>query len=248
MGSMDVLIVTTESHRKLADEFFWPTLPPGAGVEVLENKLDVVGDGKYESEAWQSGVTAKLHWAIHYIDTCAPDTVFALSDVDIQFFPGFSVDAMRQTLEAAGTDVLFQKESRSPTSTEVNTGFYVARATPWVRDLLERAAALCAESTVKNDQTAINHLLTGDELNVRWGFLPLDYYARSQGFPPRGDIVLHHANFSGSIPEKSAALRRVRKYVSGGSLDKAAGLGGEAVDFARTGKLKMLVRSKLRPG
>ena len=183
MDSMDVLIVTTESHRKLADEYFWPTLPPG-GANVLERKLDLAGDGKFESKAWQTGVTAKLHWALDYIDTHTPDTVFALSDVDIQFFSPFSVDAMRRTLEVAGTDALFQKESRSPGSIEVNTGFYVARATPWMRDLLQRAAALCAESDVKNDQTAINQLLTADALNIRWGFLPFDYYARSQGFPP----------------------------------------------------------------
>jgi hypothetical protein len=245
---MDVLIVTTESHRKLADEYFWPTLPSGPGVDVLERKLDVVGDGRFESEAWQTGVTAKLHWAIDYIDSHAPETVFVLSDVDIQFFPGFSVDAVRTTLEAAGTEILFQKESRSPASTEVNTGFYVARATPWVRDLLERAATLCAESDVKNDQTAVNQLLSVDEMGVRWGCLPFDYYARSQGFPPRGAIVLHHANFSGSIPEKSAALRRVRRYVTGGPLAKAGSLGEEAVDYARSGKLRLLVRSKLRRG
>ena len=196
MGSMDVLIVTTESHRKLADRFFWPTLPPG-GANILERKLDVAGDGNFESEAWQTGVTAKLQWALDYIDTHEPDTVFALSDVDIQFFPQFSVDAMRRTLDASGNDVLFQKESRSPTSIEVNTGFYVARSTPWMRELLERAAALCAESDVKNDQTAINQLLTPGEYKVRWGFLPFDYYARSQGFPPRATIVLHHVNFSG---------------------------------------------------
>jgi hypothetical protein len=245
---MDVLIVTTESHRKLADEYFWPTLPPGAGVDVLERKLDVAGDGTFESKAWQTGVTAKLHWAVDYIDAHPPDTVFALSDVDIQFFPQFSVDAMRRTLEASGTDVLFQKESRSSTSIEVNTGFYVARATPWVRDLLQRAAALCAESDVKNDQTAINQLLTAEELGRRWGFLPFEYYARSQGFPPRGTIVLHHANFSGSVPEKLAALRRVRKYATGGAVDKAVACGEEAVDYTRSGKLKMLVRSKLPRG
>jgi hypothetical protein len=246
MGSMDVLIVTTESHRRLADEYFWPTLPSGSGAEVLERKLDVGGDGAYGSDTWQTGVTAKLHWALDYLDDHPPDTVFALSDVDIQFFPEFSVDAMRRTLDAAGVDVLFQKESRATDSNEVNTGFYVARSTPWLRGLLDRAARLCSESSVKNDQTAINQLLADEPLGVRWGFLPFDYYARSQGFPPKARIVLHHANFSGSVPEKVAALRRLRRYVTGGPLDKVVSVGGESVDYVRSGKLKMLVRSKLR--
>jgi hypothetical protein len=244
VDSTDVLIVTTESHRKLADEHFWPTLPTGANV--LERKLDVAGDGAYESEAWQAGVTAKLHWAIDFIDTHPPGTVFVLCDVDIQFFPGFAFEAMRATLDRAGTEVLFQKESRSSESTEVNTGCYIARATPWIRDLLHEAAVLCAKSEVKNDQTAINQLLAPESLGARWGFLPFEYYARSQGFPPRGEIVLHHANYSGSVPEKSAALRRVRRYVSGGVFDKAAAMGSEAIDMARSGKLRYILKSKLR--
>ena len=243
---MDVLIVTTESHRKLADSYFRPTIPAGAGLEIRELKLDVVGDGAYESKAWQTGVTAKLHWALEYIDGHGPETVFVLSDVDIQFFPGFSGDGVKATLAAAGGDILFQKESRSPTSTEVNTGFYVARATPWVRDLLRRAADLCESSAVKNDQTAVNQLLDPETLGTHWGHLPFEYYARSQGFPPQEGIVMHHANFSGSVPEKVAALRRVRRYVTGTLLDRGVARAQEGLDFARSGKLKMVLRSKLR--
>jgi hypothetical protein len=243
---MDVLIVTTESHRKLAGEYFLPSLPSASDVNILERKLDVSGDGAYESEAWQTGVTAKLHWAIEYIDTHGPDAVFCLSDVDIQFFDGFSAEGLRSTLDAAGTDVLFQKESRDPASHEVNTGFYVARTTPWVRDLLGRAADLCEGAQVKNDQIAVNELLSGDDLGVHWGFLPFAYYARSQGFPPRDQIVLHHANFSGSVPEKSAALKRVRAYVTGNRFDRVVAVGREGVDYTRTGKLRMTLRTKLR--
>lgn len=241
-----MLIVTTESHRKLADAFFRPTLPPGAGLEICELKLDVAGDGAYESKAWQTGVTAKLHWALDYIDCHPAGTVFLLADVDIQFFDGFSVEALRRALDATGTDILFQKESRSPESIEVNTGFYVARATPWVRDLLSRAAELCESSEVKNDQVAVNELLDPAELGARWGHLPFEYYARSQGFPPRGRLAMHHANFSGSIPEKTSALRRVRRYVTGGAVDKGVAACQEGIDFARSGKLKMVLRSKLR--
>ena len=109
-----------------------------------------------------------------------------------------------------------------------------------------RGRQLVAEAEVRNDQTAVNQLLTDESRAGRWGFLPLSYYARSQGFPPRGSIVLHHANFSGSVPQKSAALRRVREYVTGGLVAKATALGEEAVDFARSGKLRIVVREKVK--
>jgi hypothetical protein len=242
---MDVLIVTTESHRKLADEYFRSSMPREADVTVCEKTLDVAGQGTYESSSWQSGVTAKLHWALEYMSSASPGTMFALSDVDIQFFPEFSARALSEEFGSTGTEVLFQKEHRTSTSTEVNTGFYVARNSSWFVDVLERAAALCGEATIKNDQTAINQLLRSDELGTRWGFLPFAYYARSHGFPPRGRIVLHHANFSGSVEEKIRQLDRVRRYVNGGPLDRAHALVGEGVDVVASGKLAAALRARV---
>lgn len=246
MNTIDVLIVASGSHQELADDHFRSSLPVESGGNVLQKKLDLAGSGEYLSETWQTGVTAKLRWALEYIDSHPTETTFILSDVDIQFFPNFSFVALRELLDQSGVDVLFQKESRSPDSFEVNTGFYVARSTAWVRDLLVRAIELCDRSEVKNDQTALNELLANESLGVKWGFLPFDYYARSQGFPPSRTILLHHANFSGSIPEKIAALRRVRRYVTGGTADRVIARSQELIDEARSGKLRMRLRNVIR--
>jgi hypothetical protein len=241
---MDMLIVTTESHRRLADRFFLPTLPTANGAVIRERRLDVVGEGDFDSESWQQGVTAKLGWALDYLGSVPDNASFVLSDVDIQFFPGFSTEALNDTFDRSGTDVLFQKEHSSSKSVLVNTGFYIARNTPWLRTLLADALALCAD--VKNDQTAINELLDADDLGTRWGFLPLAYYARTQGFPPPRDILLHHANFSGSVDEKISQMQRVRQYVTGNALQKATATAAEGWEYATSGKLRMWVRVKVK--
>ena len=93
---MDVLIVTTESHRRLADSFFRPTLPTPNGAVIFERRLDVVSEGDDDSESWQRGVTAKLGWALDYLGSLPDNASFVLSDVDIQFFPGFSTCRRRR--------------------------------------------------------------------------------------------------------------------------------------------------------
>jgi hypothetical protein len=240
---MDVLIVTTQSHKVLADAMFRPTLPADADANILERQLDLAGSGGYNSASWQVGVTAKIGWALDHMATLPADAPFVLSDVDIQFFEGFRTSDLVQLLESSKVDVLFQKEHQDDNSVEVNTGFYVARNRPWFRGLLEQAAELCQGLEVKNDQVAINELLATADLGTRWGFLPPTYYARSHGFPPKRDIVLHHANFSGTVDEKTRALRRVRGYVTGGRVDRLKALGSETVDYARSGKLRVLVRN-----
>ncbi len=245
---MDMLIVTTASHRALADAYFRPTLPTDADAVVLERQLDVAGGGDFATEAWQQGVTAKLGWALDHMASMAVDDAFVLSDVDIQFFPAFTTRDLLRLLDQSGTDILFQKERTSGDSMEVNTGFYVARNRPWVRDLLGGALTMCGDMDVKNDQTAINGVLRDEDFGQRWGFLPLTYYARTQGFPPPTGIVLHHANLSGSVPEKLSQLKRVRAYVNGGAVGKAGAVVGEMWDYVTSGKLRMVLRLKLKGG
>ena len=244
---MDFLIVTTESHRELADQFFHPTLERVADVVVRERRLDQIGTGEFGSDSWQRGVTAKLLWVQQYLSTVDDGEMFVLSDVDIQFFTGFAVSELRRLLdEERNVDVLFQREYGSADQTEVNTGFYIGRNTPWLRELIKDAIASCERAEMMNDQTAINEQLKPEELNKKWGLLPHRYYARSQGFPPGHDIVLHHANFSGTIPEKVAQLKRVRKYVCGGPAERMSGTVGEGWDYVRSGKLRLALRKRFR--
>lgn len=207
---MDILTVITPSHERLYREFFLKNLPSGAVLR--EKHLQTSGDGGYLSEDWQKGVTAKLRWALEHLERSSEGSHFVLSDVDILLYPSLSLDSLLREIEDRRVDILFQRESARPDHHEANTGFYIARNTAYVRELLTRALELCEQSATKNDQTAINHLLAPADFGMRWGLLPVSYYARSQCFPPPRSIALHHANCTSSVSQKITQLRRIERY------------------------------------
>lgn len=222
---MTFLVVTTESHRNLYEDFFLKTLPPDA--VVLEKQLGRTGDGNYLSQSWQDGVTTKLRWALEYAEQ-HPGAIFTLSDVDIQFFPNFRCDALEAEFERSGVDVLFQREGPGEPCGEVNTGFYLARGTSYLTGLLKAAIRWCEGATCRNDQVAVNTVLKQADFGRRWGVLSTRCYARSQGFPPRRDIVLHHANCAGTTAGKIIQLRRVRRFVTGSAAQRWSAIAAEA--------------------
>ena len=240
---MDFLVVVSPSHQKLYEQFFLQTLPTDA--VVLKKDLEAPGDGAYHSQGWQKSVVSKLRWTLEHAEH-NPGSIFALSDVDIQFFAGFRLDSLRDTLQLSGMDILFQREMLREASNEVNTGFYIARSTPFLSALLRDAIRLCEGSTTQNDQIAVNALLKSEDLGRHWGFLPPTYYARSHGFPPRRDIILHHANVTYKVPEKTAQLQRVRRLVAGGWTARWSAITAETIDYALSGRLLGMIWRRLR--
>ena len=239
---MDILTVITPSHERLYREFFLKNLP--AGATVREKHLQTSGDGGYLSSGWQDGVTAKLKWALQHLDHSREGSLFVLSDIDILLYPTLSLDSLRDEIEGPGLDILFQRESARPDHLEANTGFYIARNSPYVRSLLTRALELCEGSATRNDQTAINRLLDPADFNVRWGLLPVCYYARSQGFPPPRSIVLHHANRTQSVAQKISQLRRVERC-NGHLPGRLLLILLETWDYLLDGRLLGLLRRRL---
>lgn len=238
-----VLTVVSESHRGLRDAWFLPSLP--SEIDVKERFLGGEGNGAYETAAWQDGVVEKLRFGLEHA-RANPGEVFVFSDVDIQFFDGFRLDDLLSEFEGSGTDVLFQRESADDGICEVNTGFYVARATRGLCHLLEEAIRVSGAQEVRNDQVAINQLLIAGSVPLRWGRLGVKYYARSHGFPPSRDIVLHHATMTRSIAEKVVQLRAVRQYVEGGCLVRWMVILREAWRKMQSGELVGVIVRRLR--
>lgn len=231
---MNLLIVTTDSHYEMYENFFLKTVPKN--ITTLHKVLTSVGDGRYQSSSWQEGVTTKLKWALECFEQF-PSEIFVLSDVDMQFFPTFSFENLKQELHASGRDILFQKETRFSECAEVNTGFYIARSTPWSIELLREAISYCEALTNQNDQIAINTILSSRDQPSKWGHLPLRYYARSQGFPPPSDVVLHHANVTMNVGEKISQMHRVKRWVMGGCLSRWHAIIAEVWLYTYSGKL-----------
>ena len=242
---MNMLAVISPSHEQLYREFFLKNLP--ADATVLEKHLQTSGKGDYLANDWQTGVTTKLRFALEHLDNSAPGSTFVLSDIDILFYPSLSMTDLQRELDARKVDILFQAESADPDWHEVNTGFYIARNTPFVRGILTKALELCERSGTKNDQTAMNSILDPADYNVKWGLLPIRYYARSQCFPPPRDIVLHHANCTHSVAQKCSQLRRVEKY-NHHPVGRFILIVQEMWAYAIDGRLLGLIRRRLMPG
>lgn len=240
---MDILTVITPSHDRLYREFFLKNLPEDATVR--EKHLRTSGDGGYLSTGWQDGVTTKLRFVLEHLESTPEGTCFVLSDIDILLYPGLTMAGLEQELDASKVDILFQRESSNPAWHEVNTGFYIARNTPYVKGLVATALDLCERSETRNDQTAMNAILQPGEFGVKWGLLPTSYYARSQCFPPPRTILLHHANCTHSVEQKISQLRRVEKY-NHHTLGRGLLIVREIWDYTLDGRLFGLIRRRLR--
>lgn len=207
---MKVLCVITPSHKELFDNFFIKTIP--CPENIFLKTLEYKGTGNYKSNSWQNAVKAKIEFVISYIKSVDDSTFFVFSDVDVQFFRGFSLDKIRNELLISEKDILFQKENLWDDDYTVNSGFYIARTSEKILEFFESVYIELDRALQKTDQTFINKLLPGS--NIEWGFLSDKYYARSHGFPPPLDIVCHHANYASNIQKKVYQMKLVRYYLN----------------------------------
>jgi len=209
---LPVLVVTSSAHEALYREYLLKTLPRGLRV-VRENMGYNTSDGSPLTTDWQSAMCVKVQHALNFSQLAEENAVFLVSDVDVQFFPSFDVNELRNYFHSIGKDMAFQKERYRAGDEEVCCGFYVAKNNEPVRELLERALNVLLESSIKNEQVVINKLLP--EGPVSYSVLDQRFYARSHGFPPPPSLWMHHANCALSVTEKKSQLDRVARIARG---------------------------------
>ena len=180
------------------------------------------GGGDVGSKGYLELMKKRVEIIIRTIDDNMGDVII-WSDLDIQFFEKCSV-FIEEAI--AGKDIVFQAE-RSPELDEVNAGFCVIRCTDKTRSLFDSIRNTDIASLPQADQTAMNNLLRENKHALKWGLLPYQFWAMSQGvfsgtYPPV-DIVFHHANCTfptvingqriGSIERKIRQLEQVKEYI-----------------------------------
>ncbi len=223
---MNILCVLTDSHKVLFDNYFIKTIP--CPENVIVKSIDLEGDGDYKSKSWQKAVNTKTEFVLSYLKKVENDTFFIFSDVDVQFFPDFSVELLKHELIKSKKDILFQKEFSKKsifrkeyskkTNLYINSGFYVARSSERLLKFFEQVLKCLEKAEVKSDQTCINNLLGNADLD--WGFLPFNYYAWSQGLPPPGMIYCHHANSATSVNTKISQFEFMLSYYDSNYIGK----------------------------
>ena len=215
MEKIPVLVVLSSAHKLLYEKYFLPTLPEGAEV-VLKDLGANTDDGSFLSPEWQEAMSAKIRHTLGFCEISEEGSLFIVSDVDVQFFPGFDTGKFKDYFDSLGCDLVFQKERMRPGDSEGNCGFYAGRNTAPVRELLSAALRRIESDEIKNEQVVINALLQSTK--VKHTLLDGRFYARTHGFPPRRDIWMHHANWTTAIPQKIRQLDHVRRIVGGGAM------------------------------
>ena len=223
---MDILCVLTDSHKILFDNYFIKTIP--CPENVIVKTLDLEGDGVYKSKSWQKAVNTKTEFVVSYLKKVENDTFFIFSDVDIQFFPDFSLELLKNELIKSKKDILFQKEFSKKSifrkdfsnknKGEVNAGFYIAKSSSRLLKFFLQVLEALNNSEIKSEQKCINLLLK--DSSISWGFLPFSYYAWSQGLPPPGMIYCHHANSAPTVKSKISQFEFIKNYYDSNYIGK----------------------------
>jgi len=145
---------------------------------------------------------------------------------------------LENAIESSSTDILFQRES--PRMSDVNTGFFVCRCGPTVREFFSKVRDQLGSSPGENEQMVVNRLLFNEKCGMRngkfgmekpenekrnalisWDYLPGRFYARTQGWPPPLRLAIYHANYTkgaDAIGQKLAQFREIETIFRGGML------------------------------
>lgn len=197
----------------LKDEWFLKTLRDDWELNITY--LEGLGGNWGTSEFFNVTSLKKLEYLIQIIKDNW-NNIIIWSDVDIQFF-GKCEDIVLKSLD--GKDITFQAEWVGKDA--VNVGFFAMRCNEKTLSLWDYVLR-CSKNNIQDlgnkkfpfgDQTVMNMALRENTINVKWCLLPESIWARSNGWEPPIDIVLHHANCAGTVESKLEQMEHIRKFV-----------------------------------
>ncbi|WP_158285024.1 putative nucleotide-diphospho-sugar transferase [Hoeflea marina] len=209
---MKIYSCYTPSHEMLYREYFLPSLP--VQFEDHSTRFEIVGSGDFGAPDFLRSIEAKIGLVLDSIAANAGQAII-WSDVDIVYF-GDPLPIIAGLLTDQDIDIWFQKEHVGG-SDDVNAGLILMRCNAAVEQLFRDALAMMRSTPGLNDQDAINRLIRKQAAG-KWAYLPLQFAARSQGWPPATDIVAYHANCTvgadgvGQKLRQFAELNRVRRF------------------------------------
>jgi hypothetical protein len=187
---MKIFCVFTPAHEVLLRDWFLPSLP--ADFEAVPIHLEINGAGDFLSEEFLRCIREKISLIVRSIRE-NPGEWIIWSDIDILFFED-AVPAIQTTIENAGEKCLiFQRERKW--QGEVNTGFILIRCGIQAERFFSEVGERLAKERGKNEQAVINGML-GTGSSVPWDSLPVDFVARTHGWPPPARMAIYHANYT----------------------------------------------------
>jgi len=201
---MKVFCCFTPAHEILFSGYFQPSLPSDFQVEAT--LVDMQGAGDFYSKEFLECIRRKIDLVIRSIED-NDGQIILWSDVDIVFLGGSAAD-LEAAYNASGKEILFQAEG--PQTSEVNTGFIVTRASAAIADFFRNVRDRLLADPGKNEQAVVNDILR-EGSPVSWGTLPLEYYARTHGWPAPANIRIYHANYTSGKDGIGQKIRQFRE-------------------------------------
>lgn len=211
---MKLLTAYSQSHERLKDEWFIPSLQDD--FELILERSSAKGEGRYRDQDWSEGVLFKSDTLIRTIRENFGQ-IFVYSDVDVQFF-GPVKNCLLAAME--GKDIVCQCDDPQG---NLCTGFFAVRANEaTLRLWTEVRKAVLRQG---RDQHAFNLIirLMGD---VRFGYLPASFFGTGTFHPrvwkPGGKFLIpnaplmYHANWAVGTEHKTMLLAYVRSIVGRG--------------------------------
>eukprot|EP00439_Symbiodinium_sp_Y106_P074845 s1379_g14.t1 len=160
-------------------------------IELRETFVEDLGVIKQRTAGGVPVYKFKTKLLLEALEEAAPEEVFLISDVDIQFF-GEILPLVKEGI--AGRDLCLQREF---TNLGVNIGFMAIRRTAASMKFWQ--SVWDELPTGRHDQRIVNNLLYAAQVpGMRWGCFPPAVWASSQAFDGNGvpeQIILHHANW-----------------------------------------------------
>lgn len=215
---MKLICVYSDSHQKLLDEWFLPSLRDEYEVEL--HKFENNGCGSYRSDDWSEAVQFKSETIIKTIKTNWGEC-FVYSDVDIQFF-----SLTRQILEKAieGKDIVCQLDNPAGT---LCTGFFVMRANQKMLEVWQRTME--AVKLEGRDQLAFNRIVKSTNC-LNFDTLPTSFFGAgtftsnvwiegNRIYVPQNPCMFH-ANYTHSVEDKLKVHSYVRAIVQSSNLKR----------------------------
>jgi hypothetical protein len=199
---MKIFCCYTPAHEVMLERYFRPSLP--AELELNAYRLEIDSSGDLFTPEYLVCIRRKIDLIIETV-RAHPGEIFIWSDVDIIFLRPVA-EQLTAEIETSGCAILFQREG--PRTTDINGGFYVLRASAALERFFGAVRHKLAKDPQGNEQAIMNKLLPSVS-DFTWGYLPLTYYARTHGWPPRADIAIYHAN---ETPGAGGLRQKIRQF------------------------------------
>lgn len=217
--------VCTESHEKLRDEYYLPSLP--SNLEPVIHNVDAQGSGggKWKTESFKHAIKHKLAMTLEAIEENMGD-IFIISDLDLYFFKEFDPYELMGDYDLVGQQAYTNKVKLLPrTGPSICGGFYMCRANESTKNWIEHCIEDSPVSNGGLEQATLhkwkeklglkNKILDKTFLSPRQaaskGHLE-DWLSENDGHLSK-NIVLFHANFISGLSAKRRLINQVIEWV-----------------------------------